>query len=339
MRTPSPRTSWLRRLAAGAVAFVAAPASSLPLAVLRLGVAGVLLVQAFLIAPDVSLLYGPRGVIQWQVSEQWITIGAPRLWWFARALAPFDLDAETVVKGMFVLYAVSLGCLFVGWRTRLAAVVAWLTHLTFKMTGSAGIYGVDHFANISLFYLVWMPAAECLSLDRRAGRTTGAPSPAARLSLRVLQLHLCIVYFASGIEKATGTDWRNGDVMWYALMRPDLSQFDFSWLAQVEWLAVLLAWGTLILEIGYPIYIWVPWTRRAWAWAVIGMHAGIAVAMGLWTFSGIMIVLNVAALLVPAEPAPAPVENKPPASGPAPAAEGTEAATQPRPEEAARTAP
>ena len=42
---------------------------------------------------------------------------------------------------------------------------------------------------------------------------------------------------------------------------------------------VLVAWGTLILEIGYPIYTWVPWTKRIWAWAMIGMHAGIGVAM------------------------------------------------------------
>jgi hypothetical protein len=32
------------------------------------------------------------------------------------------------------------------------------------------------------------------------------------------------------------------------------------------------------------------------------MHAGIAVCMGLWSFSALMMVLTIAAFLVPAEP-------------------------------------
>ena len=89
------------------------------------------------------------------------------------------------------------------------------------VTGQASIYGVDEFAHIGLFYCIWMPVGQAWSLDRWGVADAGTWE--ARLALRVLQLHLCIVYFASGIEKATGTDWRNGDVIWYALMRPALS--------------------------------------------------------------------------------------------------------------------
>jgi hypothetical protein len=321
MNIQSPLPSFFNRFALGAVAFASAPASPRPLAFLRMGVTGVLLVQAFMIAPDVTELYGPRGVVQWAVSDSWIAAGAPRLRWFTLALAPFDVAPATVVRGVFVVYAISLACLFAGWRTRAAAVLAWLTHLSFKESGAASIYGVDHFANIALFYMVWMPVGDYASLDVQAGRRRATPSAAARLSLRVLQLHLCIVYLSSGLEKAVGLDWWTGDVMWYSLMRPDLSRFDFSWLAQAEWLTVLIAWGTLILEIGYPIYIWLPWTRKAWAWGIVAMHAGIAVMMGLVTFSGVMIALNVAATLVRAEPRTAPAETASPPGEPAPAEE------------------
>jgi hypothetical protein len=326
MNTQPPKPSFFSRVGARAVAFVAAPGSPRPLATLRMGVSGVLLFQAFMIVPNLEDLFGPHGVIQWPVSDRWITAGAPRLRWYAEALAPFDVEPMTVVRGVFALYVVSLACLFAGWRTRLAAVLTWVLHLSFKMTGSAGAYGVDHFANIALFYMVWMPVGDCASLDRQAGRRPGGQSPAARLSLRVLQLHLCIAYFASGVEKATGADWWSGDVMWYSLMRPDLGVFDYSWLAHAEWVTVLIAWGTLILELGYPIYTWLPWTKKAWAWAVVGMHAGIGILMGLWTFSGIMIVLNVAAQLVPAEPTPATVETTPPTPAPAPSGAAVPAA-------------
>jgi hypothetical protein len=329
MNSPAPHPSFFGRLGRRIVAFVAAPASPRPLAFLRMGVTGVLLLQAFMIAPDVSFLYGPRGAVQWAVSDPWLATGVPRLWWFTRALAPLDLEPATVVRGIFALYAISLACLFIGWRTRVAAVLAWLTHLSLKQSAAASIYGVDHFANIALFYMMWMPVGDYASLDVQSGRRKSDPSPAARLSLRVLQLHLCVVYFSSGLEKAVGLDWWTGDVIWYSLMRPDLSRFDFSWLTQAEWLTVLLAWGTLILEIGYPLYIWLPWTRKAWAWGIVGMHAGIAVCMGLVTFSGVMISLNVAATLVPVEPSPVPAENKLPRSEPAPAEELATAAAGP----------
>lgn len=302
MTTPAAPRNLVSRLGEAAVAFVAAPASPWPLATFRIGLAIVLLVQAGWIAGSLYDLHGPGGLIQWSVSDRWIPIGVPRLRWFAEALGPFGLEAATVVQLFFFVYVASLACLMIGWHTRIAAIAAWFTHLTLKMSASASVYGVDHFANISLFYAMWMPLAGAASVDRSAGRCSGEPSAAARLGLRVLQIHLCIVYFASGIEKASGEGWWTGAVIWDSVMRPDLTVFNLTWLARAEWVTVAVAWGTLIVEIGYPIYVWPRLTRRAWALATVGMHVGIAIFLGLWAFSGIMIVLNTAAFLVPSEP-------------------------------------
>jgi hypothetical protein len=209
------------------------------------------------------------------------------------------VSEEVCLRGLFLTYLGSLGALLLGWRTRPAAVTGWLISLSFKTSSSLSAYGVYEFANIALFYCVWMPVGHALSIDRRAGRVSDAPSAMACLSLRVLQLHLCIVYLASGIEKATGDQWRNGEALWRALMRGDLGQYDFSWLANCPELAQVICWGTLAIEIGYAFLIWPRSTRRAMALAAIGMHAGIAVAMGLWSFSALMIVLNAAAFLMP----------------------------------------
>src|SRR5205823_5544577 len=135
--------------------------------------------------------------------------------------------------GVFLLYLASLGSLLIGWHSRLSAVVAWLTHLALNVSGSPSIYGVDSFANWALYYCVWAPVGHALSADVLTGRLREAPSFGARLGLRVVQLHLCIAYFASGVEKAVGEQWRSGEAIWQALMQPALGQFDFSWLAAV----------------------------------------------------------------------------------------------------------
>jgi hypothetical protein len=289
------------RLAAAA-RFVTAPASARPLAVLRIGLSLVLLAQALAVAGRLLDLYGQSGLAGWEATDDMTDAGVPRVRWVADALAPLGLDADAALRLTFLAYAAGLACLLVGWRTRAAAVVAWLTHVALNATGNAGIYGVDQFADIALFYCVWMPVGEAASLDRLAGRATGAPSTAARVALRALQVHMCVVYLASGIEKGTGPQWWNGEAIWRALMWPDLGQMDFSWLAHVPWLPTLAGWGTLLVEAGYAVMVWPRRTRKPWVLATVGMHVGIGLAMGLVSFASLMIVLNVAAFLVPEEP-------------------------------------
>jgi hypothetical protein len=290
-------------LGRGTVDFVSRPASPRPLAVLRIGLAAVLLAQAFALAGNLQDLFGEYGIVQWAVSPFKAPGEVPSVNGIRSLLAPLGVSGATAVQLVFFTYVFCLVCLLVGWKTRVFAVIAWLTHMALKTTGSTSIYGVDDFAHIGLFYCVWMPVGYAWSLDQRSGSVSDEATPLARLSLRVLQLHLCVVYISSGIEKAAGEQWQNGEAIWRAMMRRDLGQFDVSWLADYSWIAVALCWVTLVVEIGYGLMIWNRWTRKLWAVATIGMHLGIGVGMGLLSFAAVMIVFNVAALLIPSEPA------------------------------------
>jgi hypothetical protein len=294
--------SWLTRSRTAAIEFISKPASARPLAVFRIGLAAVLLAQAFALAPQVLELYGNDGLVQWRVVDRAIPFGVPRLRWLAALLAPLSVSESGCVRAVFWLYVGGLGFMLVGWRTRLAAAAAWLGHMMLSMSGNAAIYGVDQFAHIGLFYCVWMPIGKALSVDALGGSESGASTFSARLALRVLQLHLCIVYFSSGVEKATGIQWWNGEAVWRALMRPDLGQFNVAWFAETPWLPHIACWSTLLVEIGYALLIWPRRTRRAWVLATVGMHVGIAIGMGLVSFSAVMAVFNVAAFMISPEP-------------------------------------
>jgi hypothetical protein len=295
-----------RRLAAGAEDFLGRPASPRPLAVLRIGLALVLLVQALAIGPSLPELYGEQGIVRWPITHALAPEGVPRVGWLASALAPLGVSADACVRAVFLLYLAGLGGLLVGWHTRPSALAAWLAHLALNTSGAASAYGVDAFANIGLFYCVWMPVGHALSADVLAGRLSGAPSFAARLGLRVVQLHLCIAYLAAGVEKLAGEQWRDGEAVWLALMQPALGQFDFTWLAGAPWAALLACWSTVVVELGYPLFVWPRRTRKAWALATIGLHAGIAAFLGLVSFSAVMAALTLAAFLVSPEPVPRP---------------------------------
>ena len=73
-----------------------------------------------------------------------------------------------------------------------------------------------------------------------------------------------------------------------------------------------------ILETGYMVFIWPRKTRLLWLTCMLLVHLGIAILMGLYLFSFIMIVLNVAAFGVGVIRLSAPFRRPVPAANPAP---------------------
>jgi hypothetical protein len=282
--------------------FFLAPAWATPLAALRIGLVLVLLVQAARIAPAFFVFYERSGVLQGPLRDELARPGLPYLGWLFRILGRVGMGETTILVSTGLVYVASLITLLLGWRTRMAAAVAWLTHLTLMMTANGTSYGADSFGNIFLFYLIWIPSGAALSMDRLAGRQPAGPTPAARLSLRVIQLHLCLIYLTSGLMKWSGEQWWDGDAIWPSLMLPEYRQVDSCWLVDHPWFAKLSGWMVIVVETGYSIFIWPRRTRRLWILATVAMHLGIAVFMGLGVFGALMIALTVAAFGVSAGP-------------------------------------
>ncbi len=293
----------LRRAKAAVGEFLLQPASARPIAFMRIGIAAALIGEAAVIAPHLHEYFGSLGLVQEPVSDALGHWSLPSLPALARWLSLTGLTERGVVQVAFAVYVLALHLLLLGFRTRTAAVVSWLLFLAFKRSGSAAAYGGFEFAQIALFYCVVLPVGDAVSID--AWRRPRPPSSGARIGLRLLQLHLSVVYLSSGIEKARGDQWWNGEAIWRAVMRPGHGDIDFSWLADHPLVARFACWGTLTCEIGYSLFVWLKRTRRFWILAIIGMHLAIAVSLALVFFSAVMIVLNVAAFLVPAEVRPA----------------------------------
>jgi hypothetical protein len=290
----------LNRIRARISDFALRPASARPLAVLRIGVAAALIGEAALIAPQMLEYFGPSGIIQSPVSDLLARESLPSLGTVVRAFSSSGLSQTTAVRVAFGAYVLSLHLLLFGCLTRVAAIAAWLLFLSFKSSGSAAAYGAYEFAHIALFYCAVLPVGEASSVD--AMRHPQSASAGARLGLRIIQIHLCIVYLASGLEKASGEQWWTGEAIWRALMRPGLARFDFGWLAFHPVIAMLAGWATLAVELGYAFFVWPKRTRSLWMALVVGLHLGIAVTLGLAFFSAVMITLNIAAFVADPEP-------------------------------------
>jgi hypothetical protein len=275
------------------------PVSARPLAGLRVGLSLLLLSHLVWLSSDLLALHGSRGIIPWELTDLLRDPWVPGLPTLAKALLP-RLSAHTALIVLLSGYAGSLLALALGAQTRLSAFLAWGLHLSLVTSGFASYYGVDRIANTFLFYLFLFPSG-------RAWTFASAPSARGEESipvgcLRVMQIHLCVIYLAAGLDKAMGRQWWNGEAIWQAVSQPVFSSFDLSGLASHPVVPMLAGWGTLVVEIGYACLIWPRRTRTAWFVATLGLHVGIGLFMGLVFFSSLMILLTACLFLIPEQP-------------------------------------
>jgi hypothetical protein len=219
----------------------------------------------------------------------------PRLGWLVSVGSHIGLGEWTVLSLIWWGLLCAGLALLAGFFSRAAAILAWLLHLCAAKSGSLVAYGVDNFITIGLFYLMLSPLPDRYSLDQRWRKFRPKDRHTLGFFRRLLQIHLCLIYFFGGLSKCLGAGWWDGSNLWRALIRPPFNVIDPAML--VKWKYLFPAAGILIclLETSYPFFIWNRTTRGAWLICICAMHIAIGLTMGMYLFALIMIVLNVAA--------------------------------------------
>ena len=274
------------------------PVAARPLAGLRVGLPLLLLIHLVWLSNDILSLHGNRGIIPWELTDLLRDPWVPGLPTLAKVFLPFGITEHTAITLLLSVYAGSLLSLALGLHTRLSAFLAWGLHLSLVTSASASYYGVDQLANTFLFYLFLFPSGRAWTFESRpASSRLEKTIPIG--CLRVMQVHLCVIYLAAGLDKAMGRQWWNGEAIWQAVSQPAFNTFDLGWLARSSWIPMLAGWGTLGVEIGYAFLIWPRSTRKMWCIATIGLHLGTVLFMGLVFFSSVMILLTSCLFLIP----------------------------------------
>ena len=262
---------------------------------------------------------------------------------YARGISIFSLwfhildpQAMAVVHGIIVIISILFT---IGLGTRLTSALLWFGSLCYIHRNPTILFGVDTMITILLLYLMFSPCGAVYSVDRLiakwwVGAKSGVvqwwyrllrmpapsviapadpvpdvvpPSIAANVCMRLLQIHVCIVYLMSGLSKLLGPAWWNGSAIWLAVANFEFAPMQFEWYLnflrflgshQLLYDAFMSGGGmfTLAFEIGYAFLIWRPRLRWVFLAAAILLHGGIGLFMGLKTFSLMMLVMNMAFL-------------------------------------------
>jgi hypothetical protein len=270
------------------------------LAILRLGLGLQTTLYSLSLRNDWNdLLRGAgKGVSSPDLAEALLSVEShfvPRLGWLAALGEHVGLREETVLTVVWICLLVA-GCgLFLGLFCRFSAILAWFFHLCAAESGGFVSYGMDNFMTIGLFYLMLSPLPDRYSLDWQWWKCQPRDRQLLGFFRRVLQIHLCLIYFVSGLTKSLGSGWWDGSNIWRSLIRPPFNVIDPEILVRWNYLFPVAGIFVCILELGYPFFIWNDTTRKIWLISICGMHFAIGVTMGMYLFALIMIVLNVAA--------------------------------------------
>ena len=210
----------------------------------------------------------------------------------------FDtFDSDLVVVGVFFVLLLASLCLTFGFKTRLAAFVVFFCLVSLMRRNPWILNSGDLFVRVLSFYMLFMPAAVALSVDRwvRArGRFWDFPAKPV-WPLRLVQIQVSIVYLVAAWDKVQGTSWNDGTAVSYATRIADLERFPVpSFITDSLVISNLLTFGTLGIELALGILVW---SRKLRPWVLllgISLHLGIDYAIRVGFFSYVVFVAYIA---------------------------------------------
>lgn len=193
-------------------------------------------------------------------------------------------------------YAIAIVVLLLviaGVYPRLTGILHWLVSFGF-FSAATIIEGGDQLTAILTLLLVPVTL-----LDPRTNHWQAPPSQpgqayrnfTARVLLDLVKLQMAVLYLHAGIDKLYKLDeWRNGTALYYFFNDPLFGHP--AWLSFLldkplanAYVVSSLTWGTIVFELGLFGALFMGRARRYLFWPAVIFHLGIAVVIGLVSFS------------------------------------------------------
>ncbi|MBI2477828.1 MAG: hypothetical protein HYV60_04030, partial [Planctomycetia bacterium] len=188
-----------------------------------------------------------------------------------------------LLKAVSGLSLVVLILFTLGIATRPTAILTWVIVVSFT-ANPATSYDADTLLVILAFYLMigyvflgqqssgqsrcsrWMGCREnwlFFAGTSRDSAMSRPPSVAANVAMRLLQVHLAIAIFTSGLHKLQFGDWWAGVALWYPLYPPLVATVadareHMANAVPLLFMLSIAAYATLCWQIAFPAFAWKP---------------------------------------------------------------------------------
>lgn len=262
------------------------PISPVPVAIYRILLGLVLLMNHALLFPDVFEWFSDKGTLSFA--------NAKRL----SGGAGFNLfnwlpHSDAMVWTVFLVSCLAVLAMTLGLFTRTSTVIVYLTLITLHHRNALVLNSGDTFLRIATFFMMFAPAGAALSLDRliriARGKETGPPEARAPWAQRLLQCQLAFLYLYAFVWKAMGSMWLAGTAVYYTSRIAEFWRFPVPYVFEHMWTIKLWTWGTLLVELSLGTLVWVKEFRYWVLLAGVLLHIGIDYSMNIPLFGYTMV--------------------------------------------------
>ena len=274
--------------------FLFTPKDAATLGLIRVLAGAMLLYTHFVWTLDLDGFFGSNSWLSKEFAYRYhdSAFGWSHLYW---------LESPAMLWCSHLVALVVFFALMVGFQSRIASVLAYLLTVSYAHRATGALFGLDQINGFLAMYLMIGPCGDAFSVDQWLKRKRGQsintrpqPKITTNIALRLIQVHLCIVYLFAGFGKLFGESWWSGTALWGAFANQEYQTFDMTWLAHSLVLVNLFTHVALFWEVSYAALIWSKHTRPIMLALAVPMHLGIAICMGMTTFGLVMLIANLA---------------------------------------------
>lgn len=292
------------------------PSDPYPLGVMRISLGLLLIYLHATYTFDLVAFFGPHGLIPSELVVQMRGGGT--------GINPQLLSHLHHIQSPQALYiahavgAVILALFTIGFQSRVMCVLSLALTLAYFHRAPIVTSAVEPIACFLLLYMCLGPCGASLSVDRWLANRRAAKDPVfakklearqtslgATLAIRLMQVHVTVVYLAMGVAKISappvvgGTgEWRNpwhtGDAVWWLAARPESAWVNMSWLAEASYVMNFWTLAIVFFELAFGVLIWNRLARPLMMLIAIPMWGSLALISGLAPFCMAMLVANLA---------------------------------------------
>ncbi|QDU94637.1 HTTM domain-containing protein [Lignipirellula cremea] len=268
------------------------PSQPHTLALIRILGGAMLLYTHLVWSLDLMAFLGPNSWIPTELSQEMASNGYAwsHLWY---------VDSPGLLWTLHLAALVVFVMLTLGLFTRFSSIAAAVVTISYCHRLQGSLFGLDQINAMLALYLAVGDCGGVWSLDRWLAQRRGVALPtqaraSTNIAIRLIQVHMCVIYLFGGLAKAKGELWWDGSALWFSAANYEYQSLDLTWIGHYPLLIAFLSHVTVFWETFYCVLIWPRATRPYCMAMAVMVHGGIAMFLGMITFGLVMLIGNLA---------------------------------------------
>lgn len=244
-------------------------------------------------------------------AEGWLPLSTMLQWRGNRGFSLLDYAGTGAGLWLVYLAAVAAAVMFtIGLYTRVTSIATAVLVISFLWRAPMLHGEMELVMSMLLVYLCIAPCGAYLSVDqclrdrrnkqdkllaRGAEENPILYSSAATVSLRLIQVHLTLIFVSMLLAKFRGAVWWSGEAVWWMAARPDSRLVDFTPLLTGK-LPLVNLWthAMVLFEMAFVVLVWNRWTRPLVLALSVPAWLSVALLTGMVGYALLMLIASLA---------------------------------------------